>query len=46
MVATYAHVINPSAYTPIGQPGFVNVNTPRVNAAEIMSFTSSGNPEQ
>ncbi|CAH8602660.1 unnamed protein product [Schistosoma intercalatum] len=41
MVATYAHVINPSAYTPIGQSGFVNVNTPRVNAAEIMSFTSS-----
>uniref|UniRef100_A0A3Q0KID2 Cell adhesion molecule n=1 Tax=Schistosoma mansoni TaxID=6183 RepID=A0A3Q0KID2_SCHMA len=41
MVATYAHVINPSAYTTVGQPGFVNVNTPRVNAAEIMSFTSS-----
>ncbi|CAH8627062.1 unnamed protein product [Heterobilharzia americana] len=37
-MVTYAHVINPS-YT--GQPSFVTVNTPRVNAAEIMSFTSS-----
>ncbi|VDQ16184.1 unnamed protein product [Trichobilharzia regenti] len=39
-MATYAHVMNPSYAT---QPAFVNVNTtPRVNAAEIMSFTSSG----
>nr|CAH8866934.1 unnamed protein product [Trichobilharzia regenti] len=38
-MATYAHVMNPSYAT---QPAFVNVNTtPRVNAAEIMSFTSS-----